>query len=82
LENHSPVLRADIVGNRIESLGMLIGNDPVAGGYPETLRLAHHISTFTSTEMTCLRSHVLNSYDVTELAGDDIRRSLLGSISV
>lgn len=82
LENHSPVLRADIVGNRIESLGMLLGNDPVAGGYPETLRLAHHISTFTSTEMTCLRSHVLNNYDVTELAGDDIRRSLLGSISV
>ena len=81
-ENHSPVLRADIVGNRIESLGMLLGNDLVAGGYPETLRLAHHISTFTSTEMTCLRSHVLNSYNVTELAGDDIRRSLLGSISI
>ena len=34
----------------------------VAGGYPETLRLAHYISTFTSPEMTCLRSHILNSY--------------------
>jgi NurA domain len=77
-----PILRADIVGDRNRSLGMLLGNDVVAGGYPETLRLAHHISTFTSTEMTCLRSHILNNYDVTELAADDIRRTLLGSISV
>ncbi|WP_148680911.1 DNA double-strand break repair nuclease NurA [Candidatus Nitrososphaera gargensis] len=82
LEKNSPILRADIVGNRTEALGMLLGNDPVAGGYPETLRLAHYISTFTSTDMTCLRSHVLNSYDVTELAADDIRSMLLGSISV
>jgi len=81
-EKNSPVLRADIVGDRAESLGMLLGNDPVAGGYPETLRLAHYISTFTSTEMTCLRSHVLNSYDVIELAADDIRSMLLGSIPV
>jgi hypothetical protein len=78
----SPILRADIVGDVSKSLGMLLGNDVVAGGYPETLRLAHHISTFTSTEVTCLRSHILNSYDVTELAADDIRRTLLGSIAV
>jgi hypothetical protein len=83
LENgSSPILRADIVGDVSQSLGMLLGNDVVAGGYPETLRLAHHISTFTSTEVTCLRSHILNNYDVTELAADDIRRTLLGSIPV
>lgn len=78
----SPILRADIVGDVSQSLGMLLGNDVVAGGYPETLRLAHHISTFTSTEVTCLRSHILNNYDVTELAAEDIRRTLLGSIPV
>jgi hypothetical protein len=78
----SPILRADIVGDVSQSLGMLLGNDMVAGGYPETLRLAHHISTFTSTEVTCLRSHILNNYDVTELAAEDIRRTLLGSIPV
>ena len=78
----SPILRADIVGDTSQSLGMLLGNDVVAGGYPETLRLAHHISTFTSTEVTCLRSHILNSYDLTELAAEDIRRTLLGSIPV
>ncbi|WP_337862279.1 DNA double-strand break repair nuclease NurA [Nitrososphaera sp.] len=82
LDRNSPVLRADIVGDREQALGRLLGNDPVASGYPETLRLAHHISTFTATEVTCLRSHVLNSYGVTELAADDIRRTLLGSIMV
>lgn len=80
--NSSPILRADIVGDASQSLGMLMGNDVVAGGYPETLRLAHHISTFTGTEVTCLRSHILNNYDVTELVADDIRRTLLGSIPV
>jgi len=82
LEKNCPVLRADIVGDKDQSFGRLLGNDPVASGYPETLKLSHYISTFTSTEIMCLRSHVLNSYDVTELAADDIRRSLLGSISV
>lgn len=82
LDRNSPVLRVDVVGDRDVALGKLLGNDPVASGYPETLRLAHHISTFTGTEVTCLRSHVLNSYDVTELASDDIRRTLLGSIMV
>lgn len=81
-EKNSPVLRVDVVGDRDQALGRLLGNDPVAHGYPETLRLAHHISTFTATEVTCLRSHVLNNYEVTELAADDIRRTLLGSIMV
>jgi hypothetical protein len=82
LDKSTPVLRVDVVGDREQALGKLLGNDPVAGGYPETLRLAHHISTFTGTEVTCLRSHVLNNYDVTELAADDIRHTLLGSVMV
>ncbi|HXG06518.1 MAG TPA: DNA double-strand break repair nuclease NurA [Nitrososphaera sp.] len=82
LGKSSPILRADIVGDRAGSFGMLVANDPLAGGYPETLKIVHYISTFTSTEMTCLRSHVLNTYGVTELAADDIRSILLGSISV
>ena len=83
LDGVGPALRADIIGaSNSESLGRLIRNDAISSGYPETLRLAHHISTFTGTEITCLRIHVLNNYDVTELAADDIRRTLLGSISV
>ncbi len=79
----SPALRTDIIGSgHDEILGKLIYNDSVAGGYPETLRLAHCISTFTSTEVTCLRGHVLNNYGVTELASEDIRKTLFGSIPV
>jgi hypothetical protein len=82
LGGNTPVLRVDVVGDRDRALGRLLANDPVAHGYPETLRLAHHVSTFTNTEVTCLRGHVLNSYGVQELAADDIRKTLLGSIMV
>lgn len=83
LANNSPALRADIIGGaHAEFLGRMLYNDNVAGGYPETLRLAHCISTFTNTEITCLRGHVLSNYGVTELASEDIRRTLFGSISV
>ena len=79
----SPILRADIAtadGDRDRSLRKILGNDSIAHGYPETLQLAHHISTFTSTEISCLKSHVLNKYDVIELESEDIRKKLLGSI--
>lgn len=83
LDGSGPVLRADIVcGSGLESFARLVANDAISAGYPETLRLAHHVSTFSGTELTCLRSHVLNNYDVTELAAEDVRRTLLGSISV
>lgn len=84
--NHnSPILRVDVVScnsDKDEALGKLLANDSIACGYPETLRLAHHVSTFTYTEISCLRGHVLSNYDVIELASEDIRKTLLGSITV
>jgi hypothetical protein len=83
--NNSPVLRADLItadGNKDKALGKLLGNDSVSCGYPETLQLAHHISTFTNTDISCLRGHILSNYDVIELASEDVRRRLLGSILV
>jgi hypothetical protein len=83
-DDPGPTLRADIVcpdGNLENSLGKFIANDSMAGGYPETLRLAHHISTFTSTEISCLRSYLMNNYDLEELHSEDIRRILLGSVT-
>ena len=82
---NSPILRADVVSGKSdkdEALEQLLGNDSMACGYPETLRLAHHISTFTYTEVSCLRGHVLSNYDVIELASEDVRKTLLGSITV
>jgi len=83
--NSGLILRADVLtvdSDKNESLGKLLGNDSIAGGYPETLQLAHHISTFTTTEVSCLKSHVLNNYGVTELASEDLRKKLLGSILI
>lgn len=82
---NSAILRADIVTsdrNKYFLFGKLLGNDSMADGYPETLRLAHHISTFTNTEVSCLKGHILSSYEVTELASEDIRRTLLGSLLI
>ena len=81
----SPILRLDIAtagGSKDILLGKILGNDSIARGYPETLQLAHHISTFTGTEVSCLKSHVLNKYDVVEMASEDIRKKLLGSILI
>jgi hypothetical protein len=79
----SPILRLDIAtADKDISLGKILGNDSIARGYPETLQLAHHISTFTGTEVSCLKSYVLNKYDVVELASEDIRKKLLGSILI
>jgi hypothetical protein len=79
----SPILRLDIAtADKDISLGKILGNDSIARGYPETLQLAHHISTFTCTEVSCLKSHVLNKYDVAEMASEDIRKKLLGSILI
>jgi hypothetical protein len=81
----SPILRVDIAsadGNKDTSLRKILGNDSIARGYPETLQLAHYISTFTGTEVSCLKSHILNKHNVVELVSEDIRKKLLGSILI
>ena len=82
LSGSGPVLRADVVDAPEESLGRLVGNDSIASGYPETLRLAHHISTFSGAELAGVRAHVVASCGVTELAAGDLRASILGSMPV
>jgi hypothetical protein len=79
----SPILRADIVDPDEEinlALGSMLGNDCSCPGYPESLRLAHHISKFTSTEIECLRGHLLCKYELQDIQKDDNRTKLLGSM--
>jgi hypothetical protein len=80
----SPILRVDIAccDDLIShSLGKLVANDSVARGYPETLRLAHHVSTLTNMEVSCLKAYLLSNFDITQLESEDIRKTLLGSIT-
>jgi NurA domain len=84
-ENDSPILRVDIVDpeKKIDiAFGKLLGNDSVSLGYPESLRLAHHISTFNRTEIECLKGHLLSEYRLQVVPPDDIRSILLGSMSI
>lgn len=84
-ENDSPILRVDIVDpeKTIDiAFGKLLGNDSLSLGYPESLRLAHHISTFNPTEIECLKGHLLSEYRLQVVPPDDIRSTLLGSMSI
>jgi hypothetical protein len=79
-----PVLRADIITSNISdaifALGKVIGNDPLHSGYPESLSMAHHISSFSSSEITGIKVHLLRNYNVVELPSHNPRKTLLGSI--
>jgi len=75
------VLRADICsanGNDLECLERLIGNDMIFRSYPESLRIAHHISTFTTTEVSSLKGFVSRNYGAEEADQADTRKNLLG----
>lgn len=73
------VLRVDVLDYPDEPLGRLIVNDSLHNGYPETLRLAHHLSLFTMTDITCLKSFILSKFSTREMLCEDVRRTLLGA---
>ncbi|MEO9365661.1 MULTISPECIES: DNA double-strand break repair nuclease NurA [Candidatus Nitrosocaldus] len=74
------VLRADVLDKPETSLGMLMANDALHNGYPESLRIAHHTSVFTHTDMLCIRGFMKSRFNIREVDGDDVRRALLGKI--
>lgn len=76
------VLRADICstnGNDVECLERLIGNDILFRSYPESLRIAHHISTFTTTEVSSLKGFISRSYGAEAVDQSAKRKNLLGA---
>jgi hypothetical protein len=75
------VFRADISsanGNDLECLEKLIGNDIVFRSYPESLRIAHHLSTFTTTEVSSLKGFISRNYGAEEVAETATRKNILG----
>jgi hypothetical protein len=78
------IMRADIVASSISdatfSLGKIMGNDPLPSGYPESLSMAHHISSFSSSEISGIKVHLLKKYNVVELPAQNPRQELLGSL--
>jgi hypothetical protein len=80
--NDGLVLRVDVLNEPKESLGKLLANDFLSHGYPETLRLAHHVSTFTKTDVSCIRSFIISRFNTREIMYEDVRRTLLENLCV
>ncbi len=61
-------------------LGRILGNDLFSAGYPESLRIAHHLSVFTRTEGAALRAYVTKRFGLRELPTFNLRRIALGTL--
>jgi hypothetical protein len=82
-KEHSNILRADIVSfnNDVdETLGTLLCNEFFTNGYPSTLHLSHHVSTFSTSELSSIRTYIKSNYAVKELFHENARSSVLGNI--
>ena len=64
------------------SLSHLMYNDHFYHGYPETLRLAHHLSVFTTAQSDSVKSYLMKHAGVVEIPSEDLRRVTLGSLSL
>ena len=63
-----------------QSLSLLLSSDSFYHGYPETLRLAHHLCIFNSTQSDSIKGYLVKNMGVVEIPSEDIRHATLGSM--
>lgn len=63
---------------RIEAVERLLGNDLMMHGYPETLRLAHILCTFTANEVIAMQHFIQQRYRLKIIERPDMHRLLFG----
>ncbi len=76
------VFRLDIVSSRegpAEVLGKVAWSDCFSVGYPESLRLAHHLSVFSRVEDAALKTYLARRYALRHLPIFGLRKIALGS---
>ena len=66
------------IQNATEEVSQLIGTDIVDQGYPETLRLAHIMATFTAGDVLAMQAFAAARYGVQLIPKLALRRSLFG----
>lgn len=80
----APVFRVDFSSSNGEDesqiLADLKSNDVFFRGYPETLRLAHHLSVFDSSTISSIRSYLSRRYRLIQIPSDDLRATVLGKL--
>lgn len=65
-----------------DTLSRVRYNDCFFGGYPESLRLAHHLSIFTRSEDTSIKSYLSKKVGIVEVPAEDPRKIALGSLKI
>jgi hypothetical protein len=61
------------------TLGRILWNDAFASGYPDSLKVAHHLSVFTFAEDQALKALVTKRFNLRHLPTFSLRRIALGS---
>jgi hypothetical protein len=78
------VFRVDVARSRgkvPQTLGSILSNDNFSAGYPESLRVAHHLSVFARSEDMALKAYIMNRYSLKHLRSFGLRRIALGGLS-
>jgi len=83
LTNGNYAFRVDIdkevlFQEKIEAIEKLLTNDLIAQSYPETLRLAHILCTFTANEVIAIQHLAASKYGVKIIQKPDMHRLLFG----
>ncbi len=61
------------------TLGRILWNDAFASGYPDSLKVAHHLSVFSKAEDQALKAFVTKRFRVRQLPTFPLRKIALGS---
>jgi len=76
------VFRLDVLRGRepvADTLGRILWNDAFASGYPESLKLAHHLSIFSRADDQALKAFVTKRFKLRRLPTFTLRTIALGS---
>lgn len=75
------VFRLDLAGpeDAHTTLGRILWNDAFASGYPDSLKVAHHLSIFSKAEDQALKTYVTKKFRVRHLYTFPLRKIALGS---
>jgi hypothetical protein len=66
------------IQNRMEAVEKLLGNDLYRQSYPETLRLAHILCTFTANEVLAMQHFITREHGIQIINRPDMHRLLFG----
>jgi hypothetical protein len=61
------------------TLGRILWNDAFASGYPDSLKVAHHLSIFSKADDQALKAYVTKRFRLRQLPTFSLRRIALGS---